>query len=578
MLTSKLIGRRVAEVPRDAQTPGHQLLVRGGYIRQVGAGIYTLLPLAKRAIAKVETIIREEMNRIGGQEITMPVVVPASLWIESGRYEAVDSTLVRFRDRTDQDMVLNMTHEEVVVDAARSNAESYRQFPFMLYQIQTKFRDEPRSRAGLIRVREFTMKDAYSFHRTQEDLAEYYMECHKAYTRIFQRCGLKNFVDIESDTGMMGGRIAHEFMLVSPMGEDTLFLCGNCDYRANREVACTKRSYTNDEPLEELREVETPNQKTIEEVTGFLNTTPLHACKTVAFMEDKPEGRAVLAFIRGDLEVNMPKLSRACGIGALRPMEEHEFAAIGSVAGFVGPIGIDRNKCIMIFDESIAHSPNLVIGANRRDYHRTGFNFRRDLGDVEYTDIAMVDEGDVCPECSAPLRMERGIEIGNIFQLGTKYTEKMEFTYNEEDGSSRYPIMGCYGIGVGRTMQCIVEESHDDYGPLWPVAVAPFTVQICCIQAKDEAVLSLARKIYEELLSRNIDVIFDDREVRPGFMFADADLIGAPIRVTVSPRNLKNGIVEMKYRVKEVPAGLPDSAPIDEAVATVLKAMEALKG
>jgi prolyl-tRNA synthetase len=563
-----LVGKRLPDDPKDAQTPGHRLLLRGGYIRQVGQGIYSLLPLAQRACRRVEAIIREEMNAVGGQEILMPVVSPAELWIESGRYETVGSEMLRFTDRNDHPCVLNMTHEEVVVDLARSNVDSYRQFPFMVYQIQTKFRDEPRSRGGLIRVREFTMKDAYSFHRTQEDLAAYYKECHAAYVRIFRRVGLRNVVDIESDTGMMGGSVAHEFMLVSDVGEDTLVLCDACGYRANREVARSARSYASSEPLQPLCNVETPGKKTIEEVTTFLGTDPTHACKAVAFVAD---GRPVIAFVRGDFEVNQAKLRKALRTGDIRPMTEEEFAPFGSVAGFVGPIGLDASKVTLLFDESVARSPNLVIGANAVDLHTTGFNFERDMpAGTPVHDLTDVNEGDPCLECGKPLRLTRGIEVGNIFQLGTKYTAAMGFQYSEEDGSLRTPIMGCYGIGVGRTMASVVEENHDKFGPFWPISIAPFQVQICCLgTAKDQTVAPTGLKLHDELTAAGFDVLLDRRSVGAGFMFADADLIGAPIRIILSPRHMPRGMAELKFRLAEAREDLPREATLDTLVETI---------
>ena len=575
MLLEKLIGKRLFNDPRDAQTPGHKILLRGGYIRQIGQGIYSLLPLGKKVAARVENIIREEMNRIGGQEILMPVVIPAELWLESGRYHSVGQELVRFKDRTGHDCVLNMTHEEVVVDVARSNIESYRQMPCMIYQIQTKFRDEPRSRGGLIRVREFTMKDAYSFHRSQEDLEKYYMICHDAYTRIFKRCGLREVVDIKADSGIMGGAVSHEFMLVSPVGEDTLLLCDKCGYRANREVATSGKEYCYDEPLRELEDVETPGQKTIEEVAGFLGVTTDHCCKCVAFMAD--EKRPVAAFVRGDFEVNQSKLARILGTGNIRPMEEEEFEPAGTVAGYVGPVGLDPEKIEMIFDLSVAKTPNLVIGANKFDWHRTGFNFGRDFSSENVHDIRDIVEGEPCPECGAPLRAARGIEIGNIFQLGTKYSSAMNFTYQEEDGTQKTPIMGCYGIGVGRTLASVVEESHDDHGPIWPMTIAPYPVHICCLQSKDEEIRKAGEKLHDDLCSIGLEPVLDIRQVGAGFMFSDADLVGAPVRVILSRRNLKNEVVELKYRVVDPPEDLPNQAPLAGAAEKIGEICETLR-
>jgi len=489
---------------------------------------------------------------------------------------------VRFDDRSGHPHVLNMTNEETVVDVVKANVDSYRQLPFMVYQVQTKFRDEPRSRAGLIRVREFIMKDGYSFHRTPEDLEVYYDRVLEAYKRIFKRCGLSQTVDINSDTGMMGGRLAHEFMFLSPHGEDTLLLCDNCGYRANREVVPTKRSFEPDqeEPLAEMQRVDTPAAKTIEEVATFLKTSPDRCCKAVLFMtrDDKP----VAGFIRGDMDLNQAKLRNAIQAAELRPMQEDEFAKFGSVAGFFGPVGLDPEVWTLRFDRSVAETPNLVIGGNEKDVHVTGFNLGRDLDGAEVIDLADVLEGDPCPECGTGLRQSRGIEVGNIFQLGTKYAEAMELLYTEEDGTTKHPTMGCYGIGVGRTLACVIEEHHDDNGPMWPATVAPFTVQICCIQAKKQPVREAGDALYRALLAAGVDVILDDREVGAGFMFNDADLIGAPVRVIVSPRNLKSDAVEMKYRLSHPDESLPSSLPLSEAAETipglVKKLVDAIEG
>lgn len=569
MNIESLVGRRVAEDPKDAQTAGHKLLLRGGYIRQIGQGIYSLLPLGLRACRKVERIIREEMDGIGGQEILMPVTTPAELWIESGRYQAVGSELLRFKDRTQHEMVLNMTHEEVVVEVARSQVDSYRSFPFMLYQIQTKFRDEARSRGGLIRVREFTMKDAYSFHRTQADLEDYYWKCHAAYARIFKRCGLRDVLDIQSDTGMIGGTMAHEFMLVSPIGEDTLAVCRESGYRANREVAKAGRKYEFSEDLQPLTEIDTPNVKTIEALAQFLNIPTMRTSKCVAFMGDNT--KPLFVYVRGDFDVNQPKLRRASGCGDLRPMHETEFAMYGGVPGYCGPVGLDFAKIRaaggnVIIDESVARTPNTVVGSNRIDGHYTGFNVARDWKDWDGTthDVTDVVEGDPCPLSGKPMELIRGIEVGNIFQLGTKYSKAMSFTYSEEDGTLATPIMGCYGIGVGRTMASAVEESCDANGPLWPISIAPFEVQVCVLQAKDADIAAAGQAAYDALVAAGADVLLDKRNVAAGFMFADADLVGAPVRVILSKRNVAKGVAELKYRLAAPVEGLPAEAPLAE--------------
>lgn len=541
-------------------------MLRGGYVRQVGQGIYDLLPLAQRVRAKVETIVREEMNALNGQEVQMPLVTPAELWIESGRYQTIGAELVRFTDRTDHPHVLNMTNEETVVDLVRGNVDSYRQLPLMVYQIQTKFRDEPRSRAGLIRVREFTMKDGYSFHRTQEDLGAYYERMRLAYEKIFKRCGFTKVVDIQSDVGMMGGSMAHEFMLLSPNGEDTILVCEGCGYRANREIARTDRKYEFSDVAAALTDAPTPGRKTIEEVSSYLKVPAERTMKAVLFAHGNK--KAVIAFVRGDLEVNQARLRKIAGAHDLRPMREDEVASFGIVAGYVGPQPA-REGLRQIFDISVTKTPNLVIGGNKDSLHRTGFNFARDLADADKADVQDISEArenDPCPQCNKGLTVTRGIEVGNIFQLGTKYTEAMSFTYTDEDGGKKSPIMGCYGIGIGRTLACVIEEHHDDKGPLWPISVAPFEVAICCLQIKKPGVLDAARELYKKLREAKVEVILDDREVSAGFQFADADLIGAPVRLIVSPRNVDKKIVEMKYRLPATrgSADLPGELPLGD--------------
>ncbi len=576
MLIDQLIGMRAHEAPKDAQTPGHRILLRGGYVQQVDQGIYVLLPLAQRACRKVAQIIREEMNAIGGQEILMPVVVPAELWQRSGRYESVGDELLRFNDRTGRPHVLSMTHEEVVVEVAARQVQSYKQFPFMLYQIQTKFRDEPRSRGGLIRVREFTMKDAYSFHRTQDDLNRCYELCRTAYKNIFRRCGLRQVVEIESDTGMMGGSIAHEYMLLSPVGEDTLVLCDACRYSANREVAHTKRTFAEGATMEPLRDAETPHHESIEDVAAFLKVAPAQCLKAVAFMAD--ESRPVIAFVRGDLEVCQTKLRNQLRVHQLRPMRPEELAAGGIVPGYIGPVGLKNVE--MLFDESAVRTPNLVVGANRPNYHTMGFNFSRDLaeaGRLPVAEISEVNDGDPCPKCGAALHAERGIEVGNTFQLGTKYTKAMGVTYTEEDGTQREPIMGCYGIGVGRTMQSVVEESHDEHGPLWPISIAPFEVEVLALGAATDEVLRAGEGLYRDLSAAGIDPLLDLRNVTAGVKLADADLIGAPVRVIVSKRNLANQIAEVKYRTCDDASALPSQVPLAGAVEAIRAIIEKLR-
>ncbi len=545
MRMSQLVGRRVKEDPKDAVIPSHKFLIRGGYVRQVSAGIFSLLPIGKRIIAKIEAIIRDEMNKIDGQEIMMPVVLPAELWEESGRYESVGPELLRFKDRNGKRMILAMTHEEAVVHLIRTEVTSYKQLPVMVYQIQTKYRDEARARGGLIRVREFTMKDAYSFHTSQECLEEYYKEAHEAYVNVFRRIGMKNVLSIESNSGMMGGKVSHEFMAVSEFGEDTIFVSPDYTYRANREVAHADWKFEKEEP-QELEKVHTPGKESIEEVSSFLGLKPENTGKAVFYKDH--EGKLVFAMIRGDFEVNESKLSNFVQSAELEFADDELIRSVGAVPGFASPMSIDRDKVRIVIDRSIAESSNLVVGANEKDYHYKNFNYGRDLQDVEITDIATVREGDTCPVTGQPLKLERGIEVGNIFQLGTKYTETMNCHYLDENGKSQVPIMGCYGIGVGRSMASVIEQSHDDYGPIWPITIAPYEVQLCALNPKKDEIRELSEKLYKEMKSAGIDVLYDDRGEKAGFMFSDADLIGIPLRLVVSPKMLADGKVEFKRR------------------------------
>ena len=549
MRLSKLVGRRIKEDPKDAKTVSHKFLVRGGYVRPVSAGIYSLLPTGQRIVQKIENIIREEMNKIDGQEVLMPVVLPADLWEESGRYASVGAELLRFRDRNNKPMILGMTHEEAVVHLARTELTSYKQLPAMLYQIQTKYRDEARPRAGLIRVREFTMKDAYSFHTDQADLEKYYARCHEAYERIFRRLGMKNVLSIEANSGMMGGAISHEFMALCDCGEDTIFYSPDRRYRANREVA--KAAWKFEKPAEvlPLEKVHTPGSKTIEEVADFLKVKAENTGKVV-FYQNAITGELICALIRGDFEVNESKLANAAGAPELKFADDESIRNAGCVPGYASIIGIDPKKMKMIVDRSAAESGNLVVGANEADYHYINFNYERDCDTTAsiVTDIATVREGDPCPVTGEPLKMERGIEVGNIFQLGTKYSKPMGCNYLDVNGKSNPMIMGCYGIGVGRAMASVIEQSCDEYGPIWPISIAPWQVEVVAIGYDKEDVKAAADKIYSDLAAAGVEVLFDDRGEKPGFMFSDADLLGIPFRVVVSPKTLADNCAEFRRR------------------------------
>ncbi|MGL4799369.1 MAG: proline--tRNA ligase [Cellulosilyticaceae bacterium] len=563
MLLSKLLGERIKEKPGDATSISHIYLVRGGYARQVSNGIYSLLMPAKRITTKIENIIREEMNRIDGQEVMFPVVLPADLWQESGRFEGVGNELVRFKDRTGKDMVLGMTHEEAAVHLARTEAKSYAQYPFMIYQIQTKFRDEPRARGGLIRVKEFTMKDAYSFHTSNEDLEVYYDECLQAYHNIFAKAGVPEVICVKSDTGMMGGKVAHEFMLLTDIGEDTIVVCDSCDYRSNMEVAVSKLDKY--EVAEEaMQEVHTPGIKDIDSLADFFKVPTNRLLKACVF---EVEGREqpLVVFIRGDLQVNESKLSKVVQAN-VTPFTNYE--ALDLAFGFIGPVGFDAKGAQIVWDASLEGETNLICGANKDDYHMSGVSVVRDLDAKDFIDVAEVNEGHECPHCQGKLQFKRGVEVGNIFQLGTKYTESMKMTYTDNDGKSKTPIMGCYGIGVGRLLACIIESHHDDYGPIWPYAVAPWQVHITTLNSKKVDMGAVGHEIYNNLKSK-YEVILDDRDMGAGAKFADADLLGVPIRIVVGERNFQNGEVEIMTRDKSIKE-LVKIENIEEAIADIV--------
>ena len=546
MRMSKLVGRRIKEDPRDAQIVSHKFILRGGYARMVSTGIYSELPLGRRITKKIEKIIREEMDAIEGQEILMPVVLPRELWEESGRYDSVGEELLRFNDRNNKDMLLAMTHEEAVVHLIRTEVNSYKQLPVMVYQIQRKYRDEARPRAGLIRVREFTMKDAYSFHENQDCLEEYYDKAHDAYSNIFRRVGLKDVVSIKSDSGMMGGAVSHEFMAIADSGEDTLFMSQNREYKANREIATAAWKFFDGDALE-LEKVETPGKKTIEEVAGFLDVKPENTGKAVFYVDENDS--LIFVMIRGDFEVNELKLKKYLNIRQLEFAGDEKIKESGAQPGYASPIGIDAKKVKIVVDKSVAETANLVVGANEEDYHFKNFNLKRDMGNVDITEIATVREGDPCPLTGEPLIESRGIEVGNIFQLGTKYSEPMNCLYLDNNGKSKPMVMGCYGIGVGRTMASVLEQSNDEYGPIWPMTIAPYHVHICAINIKKDEVREASENLYAELLNAGIEVLFDDRGEKAGFMFNDADLIGIPIRVIISPKTLReDNKAELKRR------------------------------
>ena len=580
MRLSKLVGKRIKEVPRDAQITSHILMIRGGYIRPLSTGIYALLPLGKRIALKVEKIIREEMDAIEGQESLMPVVMPAELWRETGRYESVGSELLRFKDRNDKEMVLGMTHEEAFTSIARNELVSYKQLPVMMYQIQTKYRDEARPRAGLIRVREFTMKDAYSFHTSQECLEEYYNRAHKAYERIYDRMGMNDVISIKADSGMMGGSVSHEFMALADCGEDVLFLSPDgTSYKVNREIAVSGIKFEKEE-AKELTEVFTPESEKIEEVAAALGTQPKDSGKCVCYADS--EGHVYMVLVRGDFEVNEVKLKKLLQRNDLAFASDAQISSVGGTTGYVSPWNLDLDKFTVVVDKSVAESSNLIVGANKPGYHMTNFNFDRDL-DTEKCivgDIHVVRVGDPCPVTGEPMIEKRGIEVGNIFQLGTKYSDAMNCTYLNVNGKSASMIMGCYGIGIGRGIASVIEGSNDEYGPIWPISIAPYQVHICAMNYKKEEVKSVAEKVYKALKSNGIEVLIDDRNEKAGSMFKDADLIGIPHRIVVSPKGLKEGEIEYKTRDGKVKETLTVDNVVEEITRRVKEdlALSAFKG
>lgn len=561
MKLEKLVGERFKEKPADCVVDSHALMIRGGYIKPVANGIFSQYTPLKRVCQKIEKIIREEMDAIDGQEVLFPVALPATLWDESGRYQSVGSELLRFTDRNNARMVLGMTHEEAAVQLVREYANSYTKYPFMIYQIQTKFRDEARPRAGLIRVREFTMKDAYSFHTSQEDLEEYYQKCYEAYNRIFARAGVPEVVAVASDSGMMGGNLSHEYMLLTDIGEDSIAICKECDYKANMEAAeCITENINNGEAAP-LTKVHTPDMKTIEDVCTFLNEPVEKSCKAVVYQKNSDDEYIVI-FLRGDLDVNETKVKNFIGDNIHPAVITDD---CGIVAGFIGPVGFNAKATVLI-DNSLKGTNNISCGANEADYHYTGMCIERDVKDAMFGDFAKITDGGICPCCGKKaISISRGIEVGNIFQLGTKYTKSMNMTYLDKDGKAQYPIMGCYGIGVGRLAASVCEAHHDEYGPIWPMAIAPWQVHLCCLRSDDAAAKECADKLYDTLQKSGVEVIYDDRKVRPGVMFSDADLLGVPVRIIVSPRNMEESVVELVTRDKSV----QEKIAIDKVADTV---------
>ncbi|MFL5668426.1 MAG: proline--tRNA ligase [Chloroflexota bacterium] len=545
MRLSQLFFTTLRDDPAEAEMPSHRLLLRAGYVRQLGSGIYSLLPLGKRVNDRVEQIIREEQDAIGGQELEMPVVHPADVWRASGRYQAIGPELGRFKDRNGRDMVLAMTHEEVVAMLLADVVRSWRQLPMMVYHFQTKWRDEPRARGGLIRVREFVMKDAYSCDRDEEGLDASYWAQHGAYVRIFERLGLDT-IAVSSDVGMMGGSLAHEFMVLNPAGEDVLVLCEACGYAANRQVAVIRHLPPAPEEALPLEEIATPGTTTIATLAAFLGVDAARTAKAAFFMAG--DGRLVTAIVRGDHEVNETKLVNAVNAtGGFRPATVEEIKAAGMEPGYGSPIG--AHDTVVAVDELVAQSANLVAGANREGFHFRNVNVGRDFTPDVVADLTNVQAGDPCPPCGEPVILRNGIEVGNIFKLGTRYADAFGATYLGEDGVAHPIIMGSYGIGVGRNVACIVEAHHDEKGIIWPAEVAPYAAHLVSIgAAKEPQVAEVAERFHALAAEAGREILWDDRDESPGVKFTDAELLGMPWILTVSPRSLAAGGVEVTER------------------------------
>jgi len=582
MRMSQLFFQTLREAPAEADIASHQLMLRAGLVRQVAAGIFDYMPLGHRVKHKIEQIMREEMDAIGGQEVTLPVVQPGELWQQSGRWYKIGDDLARLQDRHGRDMCLGMTHEEIMADLARQVVSSYRQMPFVLYQIQTKFRDEPRPRAGLIRVREFTMKDAYSFDLDFAGLDRFYVRCYQAYFNIFRRCGL-DVVAVESDTGMMGGTMAHEFMALTSIGEDTLLICDACDYRANRQIATFQKLTPPEEEAQPLDEVHTPGVNTIAGLADFLDIPAATTAKAIFLIADVEAGKDaegaiqtreqfVFVVVRGDMDLNETKLTNAIQARRLRPATTDEIHAIGAEPGYGSPIGIERDRVLLVVDDLIPDSPNLVAGANKPDYHYRNVNYGREYTADVVADVVAAAEGHPCPQCGASLRAVRGVEVGNIFKLGTDFSEALGASYLDENGQSHPIVMGSYGIGSGRLIACVIERWHDEQGIQWPITIAPYQIMLVSLATrKTPEVVEAAVRIYDQLQDAGFEVLYDERDERAGVKFNDADLIGLPIRLTVGARGLKNGVVELQMRR----TGASDEIALNQLVDEVRKRVEA---
>ena len=544
MRVSKLYAPTLREVPAEAEVVSHQLMLRAGFMRKAAGGIYTYLPLAWRVLKKIERIVREEMDAKGSQELLMPIVQPAEIWQESGRWDVYGAEMFRLQDRHNRCFCLGPTHEEMVTTLIRGDVRSYRQLPLSVYQIQNKYRDERRPRFGLMRGREFIMKDAYSFDRDEAGLDKSYQDMYDAYTNIFTRCGL-NFRPVEADSGAIGGSGSHEFMVIADSGEAEIVFCTSCDYAANVEKAELFPLEAQEEAMLTKEEVVTPDCKTIADVCAYLKLPVDHSVKAVAYNSEKG---LILCFVRGDHEVNEIKVINTCGVIDLEMATEEQLAAAGTVGGYMGPVGIDNKKVIVVVDATVMKMHNVCCGANKEGYHFINVNPGRDFTPTYVADIRLIQEGDPCPHCGGEVSKARGIEVGQVFKLFTKYSSALKATYLDENGKEQPMVMGCYGVGVSRTMAAAIEQNYDDNGIIWPIEIAPYHVLVVAVNTKDEASAAKAEEIYMQLKKVGLETVIDDRNERPGVKFKDADLIGYPLRVVVGPKTLTEGKLEVKIR------------------------------
>ena len=544
MRVSKLYAPTLREVPAEAEVVSHQLMLRAGFMRKAAGGIYTYLPLAWRVLKKIERIVREEMDAKGSQELVMPIVQPAEIWQESGRWDVYGAEMFRLQDRHNRCFCLGPTHEEMVTTLIRGDVRSYRQLPLSVYQIQNKYRDERRPRFGLMRGREFIMKDAYSFDRDEAGLDKSYQDMYDAYTNIFTRCGL-NFRPVEADSGAIGGSGSHEFMVIADSGEAEIVFCTSCDYAANVEKAELFPLEAQEEAMLTKEEVVTPDCKTIADVCAYLKLPVDHSVKAVAYNSEKG---LILCFVRGDHEVNEIKVINTCGVIDLEMATEEQLAAAGTVGGYMGPVGIDNKKVIVVVDATVMKMHNVCCGANKEGYHFINVNPGRDFTPTYVADIRLIQEGDPCPHCGGEVSKARGIEVGQVFKLFTKYSSALKATYLDENGKEQPMVMGCYGVGVSRTMAAAIEQNYDDNGIIWPIEIAPYHVLVVPVNTKDEASAAKAEEIYMQLKKVGLETVIDDRNERPGVKFKDADLIGYPLRVVVGPKTLTEGNLEVKIR------------------------------